>query len=58
MICKLEKFGLTINPEKTKLIQFGRFAFKDYQRGKSSRPKTFDFLGFYIIGILLETEAA
>ncbi|MCD9553457.1 group II intron reverse transcriptase/maturase [Photobacterium carnosum] len=46
MICRLEKFGLTIHPEKTKLIRFGRFAFKDYQQGKSSRPKTFDFLGF------------
>jgi group II intron reverse transcriptase/maturase len=43
---RLDEFGLTVHPDKTKLIRFGRFAFEDYKKGKSRRPKTFDFLGF------------
>ena len=40
------KFGLTLHPEKTRLIEFGRFAARDRQRRGQGKPETFDFLGF------------
>jgi len=43
---RLAKFGLTLHPDKTRLIEFGRFAAPNRrQRGEGS-PETFDFLGF------------
>ncbi len=44
---RLLKFKLELHPEKTRLIEFGRFA--DHGRGGGGgrgRPGTFDFLGF------------
>jgi group II intron reverse transcriptase/maturase len=42
---RLEKYGLTLHPEKTRLIEFGRDATRNAKKyGK--RPETFDFLGF------------
>jgi RNA-directed DNA polymerase len=42
---RFEKFGLTLHPEKTRLIEFGRYAVRNAkQEGKN--PETFDFLGF------------
>ena len=42
---RFEKYGLTLHPEKTRLIEFGRYAARNAkQRGK--KPETFDFLGF------------
>jgi RNA-directed DNA polymerase len=42
---RLEDFGLKLAEEKTKCIEFGRFARKDaYKRGE--KPKEFTFLGF------------
>lgn len=43
---RLARFGLKLHPEKTRLIQFGRFAAKDRQANGQARPETFDFLGF------------
>jgi group II intron reverse transcriptase/maturase len=43
---RLRKFGLELHPEKTRLIEFGRFAAMNRQRRKQGRPETFDFLGF------------
>lgn len=41
---RFAKYGLTLHPEKTRLIEFGRFARENAkQRGK--KPATFDFLG-------------
>jgi group II intron reverse transcriptase/maturase len=40
------KFGLTLHPEKTRLIEFGRFAARDRQLRGQGKPETFDFLGF------------
>jgi RNA-directed DNA polymerase len=40
------KFGLSLHPEKTRLIEFGRFAKKNAMRRGEKRPATFDFLGF------------
>jgi group II intron reverse transcriptase/maturase len=39
-------FGLTLHPEKTRLIEFGRFAAERRQRRGQGKPETFAFLGF------------
>src|SRR5213080_1782575 len=42
---RMQKFGLELHPEKTRLIEFGRFAAENRkQRGEGS-PETFNFLG-------------
>jgi group II intron reverse transcriptase/maturase len=43
---RLQKFGLSLHPEKTRLIQFGRWAINDRKRQGLGKPETFDFLGF------------
>jgi len=43
---RLQMFGLTLHPEKTRLIQFGRRAINDRKRQGLGKPETFDFLGF------------
>src|SRR5579872_13299 len=43
---RLAKFGLEIHPEKTRLIEFGRFAASDRQKRGEGKPETFTFLGF------------
>lgn len=43
---RLAKFGLTLHPEKTRLIEFGRFAAKRRAERGVRRPETFNFLGF------------
>jgi RNA-directed DNA polymerase len=43
---RLEKFGLQLHPEKTRLIEFGRFAAESRERKGEGKPETFDFLGF------------
>lgn len=43
---RFQEFGLKLHPEKTKLIEFGRFAVPDRKKRGERRPKTFDFLGF------------
>lgn len=43
---RLGKFGLELHPEKTRLIEFGRFAARDRQQRGDGKPETFDFLGF------------
>jgi group II intron reverse transcriptase/maturase len=40
------KYGLTLHPEKTRLIEFGRQALKRSEVEGGTRPATFDFLGF------------
>ena len=42
---RLGKFGLEIEPLKTKVLEFGRDAVRN-ARGKGERPMSFDFLGF------------
>jgi RNA-directed DNA polymerase len=39
-------FGLELHPEKTRLIEFGRFAARDRERRGDRKPETFEFLGF------------
>jgi hypothetical protein len=43
---RLSKFGLELHPEKTRRIEFGRFAEENRKRRGDGKPETFDFLGF------------
>jgi RNA-directed DNA polymerase len=43
---RLEQFALKLHPDKTRLIQFGRFAAKDRARAGLGKPDAFNFLGF------------
>jgi len=43
---RLAKFNLEIAEDKTKTIEFGRFAVTNRQRTGEGKPETFDFLGF------------
>src|ERR1700733_2340677 len=40
------KFGLELHPEKTRLIEFERFAAQDREKRGEGKPETFTFLGF------------
>lgn len=42
---RLQKFSLEIAEEKTRIIEFGRFAERDIKRRGGTKPETFDFLG-------------
>jgi RNA-directed DNA polymerase len=46
MRARLEEFALTLHPEKTRLIEFGRFAADNRVKRGMSKPETFNFLGF------------
>ena len=43
---RLAKFGLELNAEKTRLIEFGRFASRNRKARGLGKPETFQFLGF------------
>lgn len=43
---RLGEFGLSLHPDKTRLIRFGKFAGQDVKAKGMRRPATFDFLGF------------
>ena len=43
---RLAKFGLELHPEKTRLIEFGRFAWANRQARGEGKPESFTFLGF------------
>ena len=43
---RLERFSLTLEPSKTKLVSFGRFAQRNADRQGRKRPETIYFLGF------------
>jgi RNA-directed DNA polymerase len=42
---RFAQFGLELHPEKTRLIEFGRFAAQNRERRNDRKPDTFDFLG-------------
>jgi len=46
---RLRAFSLTLHPEKTRLIEFGRFAAQNRERRGLGKPETFKFLGFVFI---------
>ena len=43
---RLAKFGLEVHPEKTRLIEFGRFTQVNRKQRGDGKPETFTFLGF------------
>ena len=46
---RLQEFALSLHPEKTRLIEFGRFAAERRKRRGLGKPETFNFLGFTFI---------
>ena len=43
---RVRKFGLELHPEKTRLIEFGRYAKANREQRGEGKPETFSFLGF------------
>ncbi|TMH28677.1 MAG: group II intron reverse transcriptase/maturase [Betaproteobacteria bacterium] len=43
---RTEQFALSLHPDKTRLIEFGRFAAENRARRGLGKPETFNFLGF------------
>lgn len=43
---RLAKYGLSLAEEKTKILEFGRFAADNRKKRGEGKPETFDFLGF------------
>ena len=43
---RFAKFGLELHPDKTRLIEFGRYAARKRAARGLGKPETFDFLGF------------
>ena len=43
---RLEQFGLRLSEEKTRVMEFGRFAAANRKNRGEKKPESFDFLGF------------
>jgi len=43
---RMKKFNLELHPEKTRLLEFGRFAALNRKERGEGKPETFNFLGF------------
>jgi hypothetical protein len=53
---RLAKFGLELHPEKTRLIDFGRYAAERRKKRGEGKPETFNFLDFtHICGTNYQT---
>ena len=46
---RLQKFALSLHPDKTRLIEFGRHAARRRTQRGLGKPETFNFLGFTVI---------
>jgi group II intron reverse transcriptase/maturase len=46
LVCRFQRFNLDLNAEKTRLIEFGRFASQRRRERGKGKPETFNFLGF------------
>jgi RNA-directed DNA polymerase len=46
---RLEEFALSLHPDKTRLIEFGRFAAANRKQRGLGKPDTFNFLGFTFV---------
>src|SRR5215468_1088054 len=46
---RLEKFALSLHPDKTRLIEFGRYAADRRAQRGLGKPESFSFLGFTFI---------
>lgn len=49
MRARSEAFGLSLHPDKTRLIRFGRFAALNRKERGLGKPETFNFLGFTLV---------
>src|SRR5438477_1067087 len=49
MCDRLREFSLSLHPEKTRLIEFGRYAVERRAHRRLGKPETFNFLGFTFI---------
>ena len=47
---RFAKFNLELHPDKTRLIEFGRFAAQNRQKRGLGKPETFEFLGLRLRG--------
>jgi len=54
---RLQEFALSLHPEKTRLIEFGRFAAENRKRRGLGKPETFTFLGFSVLQRHMERRA-
>jgi RNA-directed DNA polymerase len=43
---RFARFGLSLHPDKTRILEFGRFARESRRRRGEGKPETFNFLGF------------
>ena len=46
---RMARFALTLNQQKTRLIEFGRFAAANRKRRGLGKPESFNFLGFSVL---------
>ena len=46
---RLAEYSLSLHPEKTRLIEFGRFAVERRAHRRLGKPETFNFLGFSVL---------
>ncbi len=46
---RFEDYALSLHPDKSRLIEFGRFAAANRTRRGQGKPETFNFLGFTLI---------
>ena len=49
MRARLAEYSLSLHLEKTRLIEFGRFAADQRARRGLGKPETFNFLGFSVL---------
>jgi len=49
LTARLKEFALTLHPEKTRIVAFGRHAAAERRRHGLGKPETFNFLGFTFI---------
>jgi RNA-directed DNA polymerase len=49
MRARFEEFALSLHPDKTRLIEFGRHAAANREKRGAGKPETFNFLGFTFI---------
>ena len=54
---RLQEFALSLHPEKTRLIEFGRLAAEHRKRRGLGKPETFNFLGFSVLQRHMERRA-
>ena len=54
MCDRLREFSLSLHPEKTRLIEFGRFAVERRAHRRLGKPETFNFLGFSVLQRYIE----